>query len=248
MAIRIWAVIVAAIGWYMVGRGLARLAKRDKGGKVKIPARYQDKDGDMEWKIGEESPQVSQLLLLPALLAIGATLVTMIPWTWLVIVLLAILSLAIFFFLMVDMDSDMLYYREKKRVDAGDGTANITYEISSPGMPFKKTALVCLALGVFWGVVAWLVGKAVAGQWAVMGIVLAGFAIMLVVMQQLGKIEKRKRENYSRDYCPRCGHQLKRKQTYGPVQTTHMGGDRYAVENGIKITETCPLCGFEKVL
>lgn len=80
-----------------------------------------------------------------------------------------------------------------------------------------------------------------------MGILLAALVVMAGSLYLGGTIEHRKRENFASDYCKRCGGKLKRSQRYGAVETTHLGGDRYAVRNDLIITEICTVCGNKTV-
>jgi len=251
MVLGFWAATVAAIGWFSFGTLVAQHARTNEQGKIPTPARYVSRRGaaveESTWKTEEAEPPSFGVTILLAVVSLASLLAPWIPWGWLAIAVLSILSLVTVVLLGAVLSDDVLYYREVDREDNADGTANITYKLDSP-FPAKRATLVVLALVVFWLPAYWLLGRFGFDRWVTTGVLLAGMAAMVGFMYLKAKLEQKRKAEFDFDYCKRCGHRLKRAQTYGPVETTNVGGDRYAVRNDTIITETCTLCGYQRVL
>jgi hypothetical protein len=247
MALNFWAIVVAATGWFSIGKLIAGRGKINKTGKIPTPARYLTRRGavaEMEWKITERQPAGFGLLLLLAVLSTAPLLAPKVPWNWLAIIILSILSLVTLVFFGVILNSDVLYFREIERQDKADGTASITYKLEDVPFPKKRGALIVLALTFFWIPVYWLAGKFGFDDWVLTGILLVGFAIMVCLMY-LGKKAERKWYISSFDYCERCGERTK-SETRPVVSREHAGGNNYIERTEMKVIQKCRLCGYEK--
>ena len=121
MALYYWAVAVAALGWFLVGRLAAQRAKLDATGKVPTPTRYLKRSAlgagvtEVDWGITKQEPASLVYNVILIGLSVTPFVSVMIPWNWLKITILSILSLLMLMIWAVMASLDIRYYREAER-------------------------------------------------------------------------------------------------------------------------------------
>lgn len=250
MIVDYWAIVVAAVAWFLLSKLVASRAKTNEVGKIPVPTCYVatggPTSGQMEWKIGEREAAGVRFLSLYAVIAVVSLLAPKAPWTLLAVVALCILSVIVCVLLVLELTEDVQYYRETSRQENADGTTDASYHVVFQGYS-RQMALIVLG-SLLWLPLAWVVRASGLNYWVSSGIIVMGFVIMTYGMYRRAKSEKELRDVLPSEFCERCGRRFKTNQKYGPVETSHLGGDRYAIRNDIVITKTCLLCGNRRVL
>lgn len=247
MILNFWAVIVAAIGWFIVGKLIAERAKLNKSGKVPVPARYLTRHStgtEVVWKIKETQPAGFKFIFSMIALSTVPLITLNIPWLWLVITILSILSLVILF-LFWETFSYVLYYREIGRQDNDEGGYDITFQLENAPFSKKKGALTVFILALFWMPAYWIVGSLGINDWMLVGIMFGGFILMIYLMYQREQREQKWKVDSPADYCKRCGESLESKERPS-VSREHAGGNYFTETTEWKVFRTCQLCGYEE--
>jgi len=254
MVLHYWAVVVAAFGWFLVGRMTAQHAKKDITGKVPTSTRYLTRSGPgtkIEWKITKQEPVNFVYTIILIGLSIVPLLSVMIPQNWLKIIILSVLSLLIFVTWGALTPLDVRYYREverqKRTGDETETTYDITYKLEAGPSPRKSDVLSVFAVALFWTVAYWGLEKIGVNDWVLTGMLLVAFALMVWLMYVAEKREQEHKQEFPFNYCERCGTRLK-SETRPVVSREHRGGPYYIQRTDLAVLEKCRLCGYERQL
>ena len=208
----IWASSVAAIWWVLLSRDLSELARRDADGNIRVPVRRLTRRGVgavIGWNV-EKVPRNFEWrrFLWFSGLAEASLAVSFIPWTWLRVVCLVLLSLFAILIWSTMVHDGVVYQKEESRWQGDqDGTVDIKYR-EEERTPRRKDMLLILIPTVLGLSLSSTVSLAINSTWWRWGLIhglLCLFVVVLFVRAQRMPDRLRRKPLGNRPGAPESG-------------------------------------------